>query len=74
MIVDRFEGDFAVCELLAGAYIRLERSRLGDTVREGDKLVFCGELFITDEETTKQLREEAADKLHRLFRRPPATL
>jgi len=57
IIVDRFEGDFAVLETDSGM-IDVEKSRLSDDVREGDVILELDGFYIKDEETTRQRRAE----------------
>lgn len=63
-IIDRFEGDMAVCEQDDHNIVNIARKRIPSTAREGDVLVL-GEIITIDvEETEKrkaQLRELTED-------------
>ena len=52
--VDRFEGDFAICEKDDRTMIQIEKSRLPDTVREGDIIVVEDEGIYLDAAATKE--------------------
>lgn len=61
-IIDRFEGEYALCETEQGDFINIERNRIPHNAREGDVLAECGnELIIDFEETEK--RKEYVKKL-----------
>ncbi len=57
IIVDRFEGDFAVLETDSGM-IDIERSKLAGDIREGDVILESDGFYIKDVETTRQRRAE----------------
>lgn len=57
IIVDRFEGDFAVLETDSGM-IDVEKSRLADDICEGDVIVETENGYIKDYTTTQQRREK----------------
>ena len=57
VIIDRFEGDFAVCEKEDRSMINIERSNIPQEARPGDVLnIKDGEIKIDIEETN--LRKE----------------
>lgn len=60
--VDRFEGDYAVCEKEDRTFIDIHMKDLPRGVKEGDVLIISGNIIIIDrEETTK--RNEKIKKL-----------
>ncbi|HWQ75618.1 MAG TPA: DUF3006 domain-containing protein [Syntrophomonas sp.] len=63
-IIDRFEGDMAVCEQDDHSIVNIARKRIPSAAREGDVLVL-GEIITIDvEETEKrkaQLKELTED-------------
>lgn len=66
LIVDRFEGEWAVCEYGDGKMLELPRTVLPKDVRDGDVL-----LITVDRKATIE-REAYADELrNRMFRRNP---
>ena len=58
MIIDRFEGAFAVVEIKLGEYIKLERNKLPKIAKEGDCIIFSNGVYKIDETETKKRREE----------------
>jgi hypothetical protein len=48
VIIDRFEGNFAVCEKEDRAMINIEKSKLPSEVKEGDVLVVDGDKIVID--------------------------
>lgn len=56
--VDRFEGDYAVCERDDRKMMNIEKMKLPKGVREGDVLVLDGPKIFIDEEETKRRKEE----------------
>jgi len=57
IIVDRFEGNFAVLETDSGM-LDVEKLYLSDDIREGDVIVKSGDMYIKDNEATRQRRAE----------------
>lgn len=57
IVVDRFEGNFAVLETDSGM-IDVEKSRLADDIREGDVIIETENGYIKDYNTTQQRREK----------------
>lgn len=52
VIIDRFEGNFAVCEKEDRTMVNIERSRLPMGAGEGDVLVIEGDVISLDAEET----------------------
>lgn len=61
-IVDRFEGNFVLCENDRGEFINIKRKKLPQNTKEGDVLVQKGDSFVIDIEETKK-RKEYIEKL-----------
>lgn len=58
LIIDRFEGDFAVCEMENKEMIDIERYRIPREAKEGDILVInLDKISISYEETEKRRSE-----------------
>ena len=53
IVVDRFEGDYAVLETDSGM-IDVEKSCLADDIREGDVIIETENGYIKDYNTTQQ--------------------
>ena len=68
-IVDRFEGDFAVCEAEDRSWKFVERAVLPTELREGDVLVLAdsGE-FRVDQEFTETRRARISDLMEELYK------
>lgn len=66
VVVDRFEGQYAVCEKENREMIDFEKSKLPSGVSEGDVLIIEGDnIYIDLEETTRRKKkiEETMDDL-----------
>lgn len=61
VIIDRFEGDFAVCEKEDKNMIDIERSKIPAEAKEGDALLVEDNKIIIDEEETKKREERIKD-------------
>lgn len=62
VIVDRFEGNYAVCEKSNREMIDIHKDKLPKGVREGDVLIISGEK-ITINPKKKKAREERIKNL-----------
>lgn len=58
VIIDRFEGDFAVCEKENRQMINIEKSILPDLVKEGDVLSIKNEIITIDTAATVKRKKE----------------
>jgi hypothetical protein len=57
VVIDRFEGDFAVCEKEDRTILNIKRSKLPVNTKEGDVLVIEGDSIKVDSaETTKRTK------------------
>lgn len=63
LIIDRFEGDYAILEDNNNHY-EIKKSELPQGCREGDVIISQDGIYIIDEEQTR-LRREAIQKLQR---------
>ena len=61
VVIDRFEGDFAVVEICENQFANLPKILVPDA-KEGDVIL------ITMEDNTNKLKENK-ERLHRLFRK-----
>lgn len=67
-IVDRFEGNYAVCETEDKSFINIERHRLPEDTKEGDCLIEKEDgSFYTDTDTTEERKRLIRKKLDSLF-------
>lgn len=58
VIIDRFEGDFAVCEKEDRKMIDIERNKIPAIAKEGDVLDIIDDKITIDSETTEKRRRE----------------
>jgi len=62
LVIDRFEGDFAVCETDKGKMINIEIEKIPKEAKEGHVLRFIGNRIEIDYDETEK-RENRAQKL-----------
>ncbi|MCM0647365.1 DUF3006 domain-containing protein [Clostridium swellfunianum] len=67
VIIDRFEGNFAVCEKEDEEMINIEKSKLPSNSKEGDVLIINGENTTFDEEETNARRERVRKLMDSLW-------
>lgn len=58
VIIDRFEGDMAVCEKTDRTMIDIIRKDIPKAAKEGDVLIIDGNHIIIDVEETKKRKKE----------------
>lgn len=58
VVIDRFEGAFAVCEKEDITMMDIKKDRLPKSAKEGDVLDICGEIISIDVEETRRRREK----------------
>ncbi len=56
-IIDRFEEEFAVCELEDGTCEDIDIHLIPEDAKEGDSIIICGDCITLDMEATRQRRE-----------------
>ena len=66
MIIDRFEGDYAVLETDSGM-VNIHRAHLPSAAREGDVVSYSNGGYSIDKNSTGELRDAVRDKLHDLL-------
>ena len=62
VIIDRFEGDFAVCEKKDRTMLNVKRDKLPPYAKEGDILNINGDVITVDSATTAK-RKNTVSKL-----------
>ena len=65
-IIDRFEGNYAVCEAADLSMTNVERSKLPSEAKEGDTIIYDGEVYTIDEDDTNRRRERIKRKFNSL--------
>ncbi len=68
IIIDRFEGDFAVCERPDRTMLNIPRNKLPVGVREGDVLILEGNSILLDPAATQERKKTAAEKMKGLWK------
>ncbi|MGV8905921.1 MAG: DUF3006 domain-containing protein [Acetobacterium sp.] len=58
VIIDRFEGDFAVCEKEDRQMVDVKRNTIPATAKEGDVLDISNDQITIDSEATEKRRKE----------------
>lgn len=67
LIVDRFEGNFAICEAEDKTMVNIDRSRLPLTVKEGDIVIETNTGFVIDKNETDKRRERISKLMKDLW-------
>lgn len=68
-VMDRWEGDFAVCEGEAGEMMEIPRSRMPSDAEPGVTLLIGADGISVDWDDTRARRERIAAKRRRLWKR-----
>jgi hypothetical protein len=61
LIIDRFEGDFAVCENDDKVMVNINKEELPSEIKEGDIIYKYDEKYMIDLEETKKRKQEIQD-------------
>jgi len=67
LIIDRFEGNLAVCENEEGKMIDIERAKLPEEAKEGYVLKFAGDRFEIDYDETEKRKNKTIEFLESLW-------
>lgn len=67
VIVDRFEGDYAVCEREDQVMINIEKTKLPEGVKEGDILFLEDKRVIVDGKETMSRRKRIDEMMRNLW-------
>ncbi len=69
LIIDRFEGNYAVCEAEDKTIINIPKYKLPLECREGDCLISDSDgMYHIDNKTSKEKEKRMNKKINRLFR------
>lgn len=67
-VIDRFEGNFAVCENReTGEMLNVELSKLPNGLEEGDILIYKDNVFIKDVNKRKEIEDRINEKVKNIF-------
>lgn len=73
LIIDRFEGDYAVCECETGEFLNIRRNLIAEDAREGDIIVWIEASYLVDSEKTAARKQSIRKKANRLFSKKQPT-
>ncbi len=68
VIIDRFEGDYAVCEKEDRTTINIEKKRLPRGAKEGDALIVEGDLVNIDHSDATKRKNEVKKLMDELWK------
>jgi hypothetical protein len=66
--IDRFEGDFAVCEKVDRTMMNIEKSRLPASTKEGDILIIEGDKIVIDSGATSKRKKRIEGLMNDLWK------
>lgn len=68
LTVDRFEGDYAVCEdRHTGKMYNIEKNKLPEDIKEGNVLKFENGKYVRDEAKEQEISNRIKDKMNNLW-------
>ena len=67
LVIDRFEGEYAVCECETGEFVNIRRGLIADDACEGDVLVWTDSAYLIDAAQTRSRSKRIHQKMDRLF-------
>lgn len=62
LIIDRFEGEYAICETEDGKIINIKRNEIPEDAVEGDVLIYEEDIYTIDNEANDE-RKKYIEKL-----------
>lgn len=68
IVIDRFEGNFAVCEKDDRTMINIEKNKIPSDAAEGDVLNIEGDTITVDVEETKRRKKEIEEMTRDLWK------
>lgn len=67
IIIDRFEGNYAVCETEENKFIDILKSYIPEGAKEGDILTKTDNGYFIEKAETEEKREAIKNRMNRLF-------
>lgn len=67
LVIDRFEGKYAVCELENGEFVDVPEEDIPQEAKEGDVITKTDNKYCVDKMATENKRKEIKHKMDRLF-------
>ena len=68
IVIDRFEGDYAVCERDDRTMLNIYKNKLPAEAKEGDVLIVDGDAISIDLMETSKRKEQANQLMEKLFK------
>ncbi len=68
LIIDRIEGEYAVCEQEDKTFVDIPKNRLPIDVKEGDCLIENDSVYLIDYERTQERKNIINDRFNKLFK------
>jgi hypothetical protein len=68
MVIDRFEGDYVVCERDDRTMLNINKNKLPAEAKEGDVLIVDGDAISIDLMETSKRKEQANQLMEKLFK------
>lgn len=69
LIIDRFEGEYAVCEKEDKSFVNICRDKVPEVCKEGDIIVIDDGTVYSDEESTKEREKKIKELMGEVFTR-----
>lgn len=66
-VIDRFEGEYAICVAETRETRQIPRSELPGSAREGEHIRFQNGIWAMDEEATRKGREALRERMNKLW-------
>jgi hypothetical protein len=67
LIIDRFEGKYAVCETAERKMINIDKAKLPAAAKEGDVIIKGNRKYIIDVDNTKEREKTIQSLMDELF-------
>lgn len=67
-IIDRIEGNIAICENENGNFLEIDILSLPDNIKEGDCVKFENSKYILDEKYAEERRKNIRKKMNNLWK------
>ena len=72
LTIDRFEGDFAICQTKTGQIQTIQREKLPKGCHEGDAIELKNGVYVQTDNSLR--RKEMKEKMEKLFKKPTSPI
>ena len=72
LTIDRFEGDFAICQTKTGQIQPIQREKLPKGCHEGDAIELKNGVYVQTDNSLR--RKEMKEKMEKLFKKPTSPI